>query len=73
MEEYVLYRYSDTGERRYLEAIYKTSTSSDKDIADAIKFDSKEVAIAVKNYLNSRDSYQFKVCKMETSVEDIEE
>ena len=73
MEEYVLYRYSDNGEKRYLESIYRTSTSSDKDITDAIKFDDKDLAIKLKNYLNARESYEFRICKIETKMEDIEE
>lgn len=72
MEEYVIFRYDVDGKKRYVESIYKTSVSSDTDISDGIKFNDKDLALKIRDYLNSRESYEFKVCKIETKVEEIE-
>ena len=72
MEDYIIFKYDTDGKKRYVESIYKTSTSTDSDIADAIKFNDKDLALKIRDYLNSRESYEFKVCKIETKVEEIE-
>lgn len=73
MEEYVIYKFNENGKKRYLETIYRTSLSTDEDINDALRFNDKETALKVKNYINARESSEFKVALIKTEYEDVEE
>lgn len=73
MEEYVIYKFNENGKKRYLETIYRNSLSTDEDINDALRFNDKETALKVKDYINARESSEFKVALIKTEYEDVEE
>lgn len=73
METYIIYKYNNDEEKRYVEYIYRTSVSTDSDKGDAIEFDDKELALSVCAYLNRRGGSVYKVAKIHTVVEDVTE
>lgn len=73
MEEYVIYKFNENGKKRYVESIYQKSISTDEDKDDAMKFDDKETALKIKDYLTKREFSEFKVALIKTEYEDVEE
>lgn len=72
MEKYIIYYNETPTSKKYVEAIYRTSVSTDTDEGDAIEFDDKETALKVKEYLNNRadTTRKYKVMCIKTTIEE---
>jgi hypothetical protein len=74
MEKYLIYYNETSTSKKYIETIYRNSTSTDTDMGDAIEFDDKETALKVADYLNKRDSVsKYKVMCIKTTIEEVVE
>lgn len=73
MDKFVIFFNETSTNRKYIEYIYRTSVSTDKDIGDAIEFDDKETALLVAKYLNNREgTTKYKVMVIKTTCEIVE-
>lgn len=73
MERYVIFKETSETNREYVEYIYRTSVSYDKDIGDAIEFDNKRLALDVARYLEKRaGNVVYKVLAIKTTMEIID-
>lgn len=70
MEKYIIYKNEGTTSRKYLQTIYRSSTSESSDIGNAIEFPNKELAIETCNYINDREVEKFKVLCIKTTIEE---
>lgn len=74
MEEkkyYVVKTKKGNNDWKFLETIYQTSVSEDESIDDAMKFYDDETAKIFGKYIERRNGYEWKVIKVETTMEEV--
>ena len=72
MEKYLIYYDETPTSRKYVQTIYRNSTSESKDLGDAIEFDKKGVALEIAEYLSKRERAEYKVLCIKTTFEEID-
>ena len=71
MTKYVIYKSEGTASKKYLQTIYRNSTSVSSDIGDAIEYNDKELAINTSKYLSVREKENYKVMSITTTIEEV--
>lgn len=67
MKKYVLFT-RDGSSKKFIQSIYRNSTSKSTDIGDAIEFVNEEQSIIVAEYLSKREKEDFFVMCIETTI-----
>lgn len=70
MEKYLIYYNESETSKQYVETIYRTYESLDKDMGDAIEFPTKELALLVCDFLRKRSQKDYKVMLIKTTIEE---
>lgn len=73
MTKYVIYKSEGTTNKKFIQTIYRNSTSESSDMGDALELPSKELALGLCDYLNDRDSEKYKVMCIKTTIEEVVE
>lgn len=73
MTKYVIYRNEGTTNKKFIQTIYRNSTSESSDMGDALELPNKELALGLCYYLNDRDSEKYKVMGIKTTIEEVVE
>ena len=58
---------------QYVNSIYQYSTSEQSSIDDAMKFPEKEAVFAVRKYLEWRNENVYRIMRLKTTFEEVEE
>lgn len=67
MKKYVLFT-KDGSSKKFIQSIYRNSTSKSTDIGDAIEFVNDEQAMTMAEYLSRREKEDFYVMCIETTI-----
>ena len=73
MTKYVIYKNEGTTNKKFIQTIYRNSTSESSDMGDALELPNKELALGLCDYLNDRDSEKYKVMCIKTTIEEVVE
>ena len=73
MTKYVIYKNEGTTNKKFVQTIYRNSTSESSDMGDALELSNKELALGLCYYLNDRDSEKYKVMCIKTTIEEVVE
>lgn len=70
MTKYVIYKNEGTQNKKFIQTIYRNSTSESSDMGDALELPDKELALKLCDYLNNRENEKFKVMSISITFEE---
>ena len=73
MIKYVIFKNEGTSNKKFVQTIYRASTSESSDMGDALELSNKELALQLCEYLNERENEKYRVMSISVTLEEVVE